>query len=177
MSTKTSVKPNPEKGEVKQLVTKSKVVPVKEAIPKEAIAPKEPQPGKSLPEKATLTPKPEAPEVKKPLTLVSLQKELEALRQTVQDHAQLITDLQSMLTLKRRPMSNGKIQIRDKQTGKVYPSKNNCYQSLLRNGELKDLVNKGLFGDFPEKNTFGWYVLVREWPDRFEEVHEAQNTQ
>jgi hypothetical protein len=42
---------------------------------------------------------------------------------------------------------------------------------------LKALVDKGLFGDIPEKNTFGWYVLVREWPDRFEEVHEAQNTQ
>ena len=176
MSTKTSVKPNPEKGEVKQLVTKSKVVPVKEAIPKEAIAPKEPQPGKSLPEKATLTPKPEAPEVKKPLTLVSLQKELEALRQTVQDHAQLITDLQSMLTLKRRPMSNGKIQIRDKQTGKVYPSKNNCYQSLLRNGELKDLVDKGIFGPIPEKNNFGWFALVRALPDRFEEVKSEEKT-
>ena len=107
---------------------------------------------------------------KKPLTLVSLQKELESLQQTVQDHAQLIADLQSMLALKRRPTSNGKIQIRDKQTGKVYPSKNNAYQSLLKSGELKELTDKGVFGSEPARNTFGWYALVRALPDRFEEV-------
>ena len=31
----------------------------------------------------------------------------------------------------------------------------------------------GVFDPVPEKNTFGWYVLVREWHDRFEEVHKA----
>lgn len=55
----------------------------------------------------------------------------------------------------------------------MYPSKNNAYQTLLKSGELKDLVDKGVFGETPEKNTFGWYVLEREWPDRFEEVKEA----
>ena len=57
-------------------------------------------------------------------------------------------------------MPNGKVQIRDKQTGTIYPSKNNAYQTLLKSGELKDLVDKGIFGDIPEKNTFGWYALV-----------------
>ena len=54
-------------------------------------------------------------------------------------------------------------------TGEVYPSKNNAYQTLLKAGELKELVDKGIFGAVPEKNTFGWYALVRAWPDRFEE--------
>jgi hypothetical protein len=73
------------------------------------------------------------------------------------------------------PVSNGKIMIKDKQTGKIYPSKNNVYQSLLKAGDLNDLVNKGLFGDNPAKNSFGCYNLFRAWPNRFEEVHEEQS--
>jgi hypothetical protein len=110
------------------------------------------------------------PVAEKPLTLIDLQKELEALRQTVQDHTQLIADLQSMLALKKKPALNSKIQIKDKGTSKVYPSKNNCYQSLLKSGELKELVDQGIFGSNLEKNNFGWFALVRAWPDRFEEV-------
>jgi hypothetical protein len=119
---------------------------------------------------------PEPAPLPKP-TLVGLQQEILTLKQLVMEHSGMIVHLQESLAKKRKPVqSNGKIQIRDKQTGQVYPSKNNCYQSLLKAGELKSLVDKGLFGDIPEKNTFGWYVLVREWPDRFEEVHEAQNS-
>jgi hypothetical protein len=110
------------------------------------------------------------PEAKKPLTLSSFQSELEILKQTVQHHEQLIADLQGMIALKRKPTLNSKVQIKDKATGKVYPSKNNCYQSLLKSGELKELVDKGIFGSNPEKNNFGWFALVRAWPDRFEEV-------
>lgn len=139
-------------------VPKAKVAVVEKAEPKQVIKP-------------TSTPK---PEVKKPMTLSSLQKELEALKQTIQDHTQMIADLQSELSRKRKPTANGKIQIKDKKTDKVYPSKNNCYQSLLKAGELKDLVDKGIFGSNPEKNTFGWYALVRALPDRFEEIKPAE---
>ena len=98
------------------------------------------------------------------ITLESLHQEIESLKLT-------ISELQETLARKRRPVtSNGKVAIRDKQTGTVYPSKNNAYQTLLKSGELKSLVDKGTFGDIPKKNTFGWYVLAREWPDRFEEV-------
>lgn len=142
------------KEEVRQEVPKIKVATAEKAEPKKDTKP-------------ATAPKPEA---KKPLTLANLQSELEALRQAVQDHTQLIADLQSMLALKRKPTLNSKVQIKDKQTGKVYPSKNNCYQSLLRAGELKELVDKGIFGLNPEKNNFGWFALVRAWPDRFEEV-------
>ena len=84
---------------------------------------------------------------------------------------QSLRQLQETLARKRKPVSsNGKVQIRDKETSTVYPSKNNAYQSLLKSGALKELVDKGLFGEVPEKNTFGWYTLVREWPDRFEEI-------
>lgn len=111
-------------------------------------------------------------------TIEQLHQEILTLKQLALEHSGMIVELQQAIARKRKPVaSNGKIQIRDKQTGTVYPSKNNAYQSLLKAGELKSLVDKGLFGDVPEKNTFGWYVLAREWPDRFEEVHEAQNTQ
>ncbi len=86
-------------------------------------------------------------------------------------HSTLITELQETQARKRKaPVSNGKIMIKDTLTGKIYPSKNNVYQSLLKAGELKELVDKGIFGDIPEKNSFGCYQLFRAFPGRFEEV-------
>ena len=122
-------------------------------------------------------PKPEAPATPSP-TLENLFEELQSLKQLAEEHTNLITQLQETLARKRKPpVSNGKVQILDKQTGQIYPSKNNAYQTLLKSGELKSLVDKGVFGDIPEKNTFGWYALVRELPDRFEEVKPTEETQ
>lgn len=146
-----------------------------------ALKPEEPQPQETAsieaqpePEapKAPATPAPAPASTPAPaLTLKYLHQELESLKQVVGEHTSLITQLQETLARKRKPVaSNGKVQILDKQTGQIFPSKNNTYQTLLKSGELKDLVDKGVFGDIPQKNTFGWYVLVREWPDRFEEV-------
>lgn len=147
-------------------VKKSPVKGPKNPIPKPAPA-QEPPP--TAPEPKSPPPKP--PEKPKPLTLNQLHQELQSLRQLVDEHSNLMKQLQEILIRKRKPVtSNGKVQIRDKQTGTVYPSKNNAYQSLLKSGELKELVDKGVFGDNPQKNTFGWYVLVKQWPDRFEEV-------
>lgn len=120
-----------------------------------------------------IAPVPE-PEIKvepppKPLTMASLKIEIDELRQAIQD-------VQSLLALKRKPTNNSRVQIRDKQTGKIYKSKNNVYQTMLRAGELKDLVAKGIFGDIPEKNNFGWFALQRQFPDRFEEVREQEPT-
>jgi len=138
----------------------------KEEKPKEAKPPEQPsEPPLKAPEP---TPQPEKP---KPLTLAYLSQELQSLKHLVDDHANLMIQLQEILIRKRKPVaSNGKVQIKDKQTGTVYRSKNNAYQSLLKSGALKDLVDKGVFGPDPQKNTFGWYTLVREWLDRFEEV-------
>ncbi len=126
-------------------------------------------------------PQPEAPNTpttNPPLTLKSLHQEIESLKQIAEEHNNLIAQLQETLARKRKPVSsNGKVQILDKQTGEIYPSKNNAYQTLLKSGEIKDLVDKGIFGDIPAKNTFGWYALVRELPDRFEEVKPAEETQ
>lgn len=125
----------------------------------------------TLEETSTPTPMP-AP------TIEQLYQEVLTLKQLVIEHFGMIIELQQTTARKRKPVaSNGKVQIRDKQTGKVYPSKNNVYQSLLKAGELKELVAKGVFGNDPAHNTFGIYTLMREWPDRFEEVKEAQNTQ
>ena len=119
----------------------------------------------------------EPPSKPKPLTMASLKSELDELRTLVQTLTTQMTDVQSQLLLRRKPTNNGKVQIRDKQTGKIYKSKNNVYQTMLKAGELKDLVDKGIFGDVPEKNTFGVYALFRAYPDRFEEVHEQEPEQ
>ena len=138
---------------------------------------------KTITKKQLKKEEPKQPEAKgtpepEPLNLMSqsdMQAAFDALTKVVAEHTSQIAVLQETLARKRRPVhSNGKVQIRDKQTGKVYPSKNNCYQSLLKAGELKDLVSTGIFGDVPEKNTFGWYALVRAIPDRFEEVLSEQ---
>ena len=133
------------------------MVTKKSTAKEKASKPEEPQTQKTSPtetpptpqKELTTTSKPEKPSTPPPLTLKQLHQEIETI--------------------------NGKVQIKDTQTGAVYPSKNNAYQSLLKSGELKGLVDKGLFGPDPEKNTFGWYTLQREWPDRFEEVPTAQN--
>ena len=121
-------------------------------------------------------PAPVPPAKPKPLTLISLSGELTALRQVVDEQGKLIAQLLEAPTRQRKPpTSNGKIMIKDKQTGKIYPSKNNVYQSLLKAGELKELVDAGVFGPNPAKNSFGCYNLFRAWPNRFEEVHEGQS--
>jgi hypothetical protein len=126
------------------------------------------------PKEVTPTSQAEVAKQEEPLTLEGIQKELNSLQELVLDHAQQIASLQNALTRKRKPTSNGKIQILDKQTGEIYPSKNQAYQTLLKSGELKELIDKGVFGFEPEKNTFGWYALVRAWPDRFEEKKEQE---
>lgn len=138
--------------------------------------PQLPEPEKQLPqefkppEHPSEAPQPQ-PEKPKPLTLASLKQELQSLRVVIDDHSSLMAQLQEIIIRKRKPVaSNGKVQIKDKQTGTVYRSKNNAYQSLLKSGALKELVEKGVFGDVPEKNSFGWYTLVRQYPDRFEEI-------
>jgi hypothetical protein len=113
---------------------------------------------------------PEPPPKPKPITMAGLKAEIDELHTLVQALTTQMTDIQSLLALKRKPANNSKVQIRDKQTGKICKSKNNVYQTMLKAGELKDLVEKGIFGDIPEKNTFGVYALFRAWPDRFEEV-------
>ena len=137
--------------------------------------PKVETPQEKQPQEVIPTSQAEVVKQEEPLTLEGIQKQLNDLKELVSGHAQQIASLQDALTRKRKPTSNGKIQILDMITGEVYPSKNQAYQILLKAGELKELVDKGIFGLEPEKNTFGWYALVRAWPDRFEErkVEEA----
>jgi hypothetical protein len=112
----------------------------------------------------------------KPLTMASLKVEVDELRALIQTLTIQMADVQSQLSLKRKPTVNNKVQIKDTVTGKIYKSKNNVYQTMLKAGELKDLVEKGIFGAVPEKNTFGVYALFRAYPDRFEEVHDQEQT-
>jgi len=137
---------------------------------------------KPEPVKAEATP-PEQPQQVAPKTeeaapttmsLADIQEIIQSMATTITEHTQQISELQEALARKRKAVPNGKVQIRDKQTGKVYPSKNNTYQSLLKAGELKSLVEKGIFGKDPAKNNFGWFALQRELPDRFEEIREEK---
>lgn len=150
--------------------------PKPEAPPEQTPASEEQPTRETPPQPAASTPEPETPATNT-ISLEQLQEELELLKQLLGEHTNLITQLQEALARKRKPVaSNGKVQIKDKLTGKIYKSKNNTYKSLLKSGDLKDLVDQGIFGDIPEKNTFGWYVLNRACPDRFEEVHEQEQT-
>ena len=113
----------------------------------------------------------------KPLTMISLHNELEELRLVVDQQAILIKQLMETPVRQRKPpTSNGKVQIKDTLTGKIYPSKNNVYQSLLKAGELDDLVKQGVFGSDPAKNSFGCYNLFRAWPNRFEEIPDQEQS-
>jgi hypothetical protein len=110
--------------------------------------------------------------------MVNLKVEVDELRALIQTLTTQMAEVQSQPARKRSPTANGngKVQIKDTVTGKIYKSKNNVYQTMLKAGELKDLVEKGIFGAVPEKNTFGVYALFRAYPDRFEEVHDQEQT-
>lgn len=148
--------------------------PMAESILAEAQMPEQVE--VTQPEKAVTTAKVQL-DTSQPPTLLNLQKNLEVLYKTIQEHTQQILDLREAVARKRKPTYNGKVQIRDRETGKLYPSKNNCYQSMLKAGELKELVDKGIFGPDPAKNNFGVYALFRSYPDRFEEVKPEENKQ
>jgi hypothetical protein len=118
-----------------------------------------------------------APVKPKPLTMTSLHAEIEELRKIVDQQTILIKQLMETPARQRKPpTSNGKVQIRDTKTNVLYPSKNNVYQSLLKSGELDDLVKQGVFGSDPSHNSFGCYNLFRAYPGRFVEVKPSDVT-
>jgi hypothetical protein len=121
-----------------------------------------------LPPVVETTPAPVKP---KPLTLASLSGELSALKQVVDQQSLQIKQLMETPARQRKPpTSNGKVQIKDTKTNVLYPSKNNVYQTLLKSGELDDLVKQGVFGSDPAHNSFGCYNLFRFYKDRFIEI-------
>ena len=137
------------------------VAQVQEAEPEKS-AEVEPQP---VIEPTPVTVPPVKP---KPLTMASLHTEIEELRKIIDGQAVFIKQLlEAPVRQRKPPTSNGKVSILDTKTGKSYPSKNNVYQSLLKAGELDDLVKQGVFGSDPSHNSFGCYNLFRFYKDRF----------
>ena len=151
-----------------QLQDQAEITPTPEVEPTVNPQPEQPLEAQA---QTDASPDQQPPPKPKPLTMVSLKAEIDELRSLLQTQSQQIADLMAGPVLKRKPTTNGKVQIKDKTTGKLYPSKNNVYQTLLRDGFLDELVNKGVFGDIPNKNSFGWYALNRNFPGRFEEVN------
>ena len=112
-----------------------------------------------------------APVKPKPLTLALLSGELVALQKIVDQQTILIKQLSEAPVKQRKPpISNGKVQIKDTLSGRIFSSKNSTYQTLLKEGALKELVDKGYFGDNAYKNNFGCYNLFRAYPGRFIEI-------
>ena len=164
--------PTPEQ-EASQTPEEGTSPPETEEVETDAATTADTQPVDSQPVEAHVEeaqPEEPTPDPAKPMTLADIQKVVEALATTVTEHTDQIGELQESASRKRKPMRNGKVQIKDTKTGKTYPSKNNTYQSWLKAGELKDLVDKGVFGDDPAKNNFGWFALTRAMPGRFEEI-------
>ncbi len=124
-----------------------------------------PSAGEPAPPQPSEQPQPEP----MPVSLSDILNAINDVRQLLQDQHELLLTFQS--AKRRAPMlpNGGKVQVVDKQTGEVFLSKNGTYKTLLKRGALKELVDKGIFGTEPEKNSFGWYALKRAWPDRFEE--------
>ncbi len=140
------------KAETKPVEKKPEPTPVQEEKVKDII----PEP---VPQKPTLT-------------LEILRDALIRVQQDLELHGQEIANIKESIARKRTPPvnGNGKVQIKDTQTGKVYPSKNGTYKALLKAGELKTLVEQGVFGPDPDHNSFGWYALNRAFPNRFVEL-------
>ena len=107
-----------------------------------------------------------------PLTLESLAKAIQLLRQDFDGQTLKIEEILTLMAKKRKPATNGnhRVQVKDNETGAVYPSKNAVYQSMLKAGSLDALVKDGVFGSDPLHNTFGVYALFRAYPGRFVEV-------
>lgn len=137
-----------------------------EAEPEKSVhaetAPAEETVSKEPPSVPVLGPKP------KSLNMAYLQEEIDCLTYQIGEL------LKNPVRQRKAVESSRKVQMLDKVSGKIYPSKNNLYLSLLKSGELKELVDKGIFGSNPEKNTFGVYSLLRVWNTRFQPVQSRE---
>jgi hypothetical protein len=171
------VKPYSKSDQVKGIKAKVKVKAkeeVKPVVPEPAPA-AEPEPDESEADLHQSPPEP-YPDIDtqlqeiEPLTLKNIVLAIGILRDELAKQGAVISMLAQELARKRKAVPNGKVQIKDTLTGKVYKSKNNAYKSLLASGELAELIKQGVFGPDPARNTFGWYALNRAFPGRFIEV-------
>jgi hypothetical protein len=171
------VKPYSKRDQVKGIKAKAKVKvkeEVKPVVPEPAPT-VEPEPDESEADLHQSPPEP-YPDIDtqlkeiEPITMLGIVKAIGILRDELAKQSAVVSMLAQELARKRKAVPNGKVQIKDTLTGKVYKSKNNAYKSLLGSGELAELVKQGVFGPDPAKNTFGWYALNRAFPNRFEEI-------
>lgn len=107
-----------------------------------------------------------------PLTLESLQRAIQLLRQDFGTHTIKLEEILVLLAKKRKTPANGngKVAILDTATNVTYRSKNGTFRALLKEGKLDKLVEEGVFGPNPSKNSFAWYSLNRYYPGRFQEI-------
>lgn len=55
----------------------------------------------------------------------------------------------------------------DTRSGRIFPSLNKCYLTLLRDGELEAMRRAGKLALNSEEDNFGYYKMRRFYPGRF----------
>ena len=64
-------------------------------------------------------------------------------------------------------MPNPPKEVIDTRSGRIFPALNQCYLTLLREGELEEMRRAGKLKDTPEEDSFGYYRMRRFYPGRF----------
>ena len=64
-------------------------------------------------------------------------------------------------------------RVRDTWLHRVFPSLNQCYLTLLREGKLEEMSRAGKLSRYPERDSFGYYKMRRFYLGRFVQEDEA----
>lgn len=64
-------------------------------------------------------------------------------------------------------MPNPPKKVKNTYTGRIFPSLNQCYLALLREGRLEEMRIAGKLAHTPEEDNFGYYKMRRFYPGRF----------
>ena len=64
-------------------------------------------------------------------------------------------------------MPNPPKKVKDTWTCRIFPALNQCYLTLLREGQLEEMRRAGKLASNPEEDNFGYYKMRRFYPGRF----------
>jgi len=64
-------------------------------------------------------------------------------------------------------MPNPPKRVIDTRLRRTFPSLNQCYLTLLREGHLEEMRAAGRLAPIPEEDNFGYYKMRRFYPGRF----------
>jgi hypothetical protein len=64
-------------------------------------------------------------------------------------------------------MPNPPKRVKDTRSCRIFPSLNQCYLTLLREGQLEEMRTAGRLAPNPEEDNFGYYKIRWFYPGRF----------